>query len=498
MELKYGARSAGIDEAAARRIAAVRVCETELAAKLHWTEDAAQGVTRAAAQEVGEAARPERFLQRRAELAWQTMVERTPLLARALTRRRVPGWTVWALLILVFLIGMTVDRLAGHEQRINLLAPPPLLLIAWNLMVYAALGLAALRSCLRGKPAHPPGPAGWGTGGSRWWPWRRTAPAWLMPLVLDWARVSAPLARLRLARLMHAAALALGLGVVGSIALRGLGTHYIAGWESTWLSGHPDLVHGIVTSFYGWLPAGGAPLPDAAAIARMEFIPGVVPASDAPAGPWLWRIILSVLLIVVVPRAVLAALAQWRLRRLERDFPLELNTPYFDHLIRSLRGDDLSVLILPYSYRPEAAAARVLSQAAAAVAGAKGALREAAVVTQGSEETRLAAELAAGEVDLCLVVFALTATPETEVHGRFLARLREHPCAPRRLLAVLDESGFVCRFGAADARLPQRHRLWADFLSAAATPYVMVDLERRDAGFVARALEGLTPAGSQS
>ena len=94
---------------------------------------------------VGSDAPGEQFLAARAQLALRRLEPLDPPLARwrALRPRRIEGLLV--VLALGFAAGLLFDRI-GSAQRINLLAPPVWALIAWNLAVYAWLGVQALRA----------------------------------------------------------------------------------------------------------------------------------------------------------------------------------------------------------------------------------------------------------------------------------------------------------------------------------------------------------------
>lgn len=48
------------------------------------------------------------------------------------------------------------------------------------------------------------------------------------------------------ARAFHLAAAAFAAGLLASIAVRGIGTAYVVGWESTWFADNPNRVAGIL------------------------------------------------------------------------------------------------------------------------------------------------------------------------------------------------------------------------------------------------------------
>jgi hypothetical protein len=269
-----------------------------------WTAEDGSWATRQAVATVGEQAAPERFVVARAVLGLQRLLPRDGAAQRWLARRVWhPAWAVLAL-VLGFGVGLAVDQL-GPPQRVNLLAPAVWAVVAWNLVVYAALLLPVpgLRQAL----------ARWGHRGDS-------------DLATVWARHAAPLTLERLALLLHAASAALALGLIGGLYLRGLVLDYRAGWQSTFLDA------GAVQTLLGTLlaPASaltGIVLPD---VAPLRVGPDGV--ASATAAPWIHLYASTLALFVVLPRGLLALRAGWRSRRLSQRFPLPLDTPYFEAL----------------------------------------------------------------------------------------------------------------------------------------------------------------------
>jgi hypothetical protein len=143
---------------------------------------------------------------------------------------------------------------------------------------------------------------------------------------LLWAQHALPLSIKRWSVLLHAAAAALGLGLIASLYLRGLVLDYRAGWESTFLDAAS--VQQLLNTLLG--PAAlftGVAVPD---VAPLQLAPGV--AAQASAAPWIHLYGATLLLAVVLPRTVLALLAAARARWQARHFTLPLDTPYFESL----------------------------------------------------------------------------------------------------------------------------------------------------------------------
>lgn len=292
----------------ARRVLLLRACESP-PGPAPWTDDDRAWATRQAVAAVGEDAPPERFVATRAALALPRLLPRAPEAGRWLGRR---GWhpaLVPLALLLGLLAGLAVDQL-GPPQRVNLLAPAVWAVVLWNLAVYAALAL----------PAPQPGLLARLLGG------RGGTLSRQPQLHADWLRAAAPLLAQRAALLVHIAAAALALGLIAGLYLRGLVMDYRAGWQSTFLDAPAvQAVLGLALWPASWLT--GVAVPD---VAPLRVAPGA--AATASAAPWIHLFAATLLLAVVLPRALLAGRAALRAARLSRHFPLALDDDYFEAL----------------------------------------------------------------------------------------------------------------------------------------------------------------------
>src|SRR5690606_6496729 len=315
----------------ARRALLVRAFETAVPPQEAWTDEDRDWASRAAAEVEGERASTETFVARRARLAVERLAARdrgVQRLMRALTWR---PWVGWALVLAALAAGVAADAI-GAGQRINVLAPPVLALVAWNLVVYAATGLRALAS-LWGRPRQPGAlarllaraahagisPRGADAGGGP-----------LARFAADWARASARLNATRVARILHLSAIAFALGALAGMYLRGLGLEYRAGWESTFLdAARVRALLGFALAPAAWLT--GIALPDVARLEAIRF-----PASSGEqAATWIHLYAVTTGLAVVLPRLLLVAIARFRERRLATRFPMSLDDAYFSTLARA-------------------------------------------------------------------------------------------------------------------------------------------------------------------
>lgn len=471
-------------EAEARNIELVRAFEQPLAAP--WGAADRTWASAEASRRLGEQAPYPHWLAQRAALASARLAQRLPPVARALAASSVPGaWLRWLPLI-AFALGLASDAI-GSPQRINLLAPPFLALMAWNLAVYAALLLAALRAGLAGRADPPaPGPlrrALWqvmlrGTRVARKQLAAVDTPPALIRFWRDWLRCSEPLQRARLATLLHLAAAALCAGMLVSLYVRGLAFEYRAGWDSTFLT--PQALHHLLTVVLG--PAAqlsGMTLPDADQLARLRFSVG--PGENA--ARWIHWYALSVGLLVLLPRVALGALAAQRVRQLSRHFPLPLIDSYFQQLRPTHARTPTAVLVLPYSYQVPANALLGLNAVLEAALGPNAMVQVAESIPLGGED-ELARWLAppGSEPAAVVVLFALSATPERDSHGALLQALAARPGGAALTAVLIDESGFRARFDGAQGqtRLQQRRAAWQRLLHDFGQTPVFADLSAPD------------------
>jgi len=119
-------------------VIAVRAIENADRERALWSDADRAWASRAAAEVVGEGARPDTFVARRAALALERLAPRYAPLRKAVAALRWRGWVGVSILTVAFVVGLAIDRI-GDSQRINLLAPPVLGVLAWNLAVYALL-----------------------------------------------------------------------------------------------------------------------------------------------------------------------------------------------------------------------------------------------------------------------------------------------------------------------------------------------------------------------
>jgi len=469
-----------MDERRAREVTLLEAFETAQPASPSWSNDDRLWADRVALEAATPGSAPAAFVATRAGHAMQRLAPREPALARAQAQ---PAWRAGGLVaiaLIAFALGIAADALDGG-RRINLLAPPFWGVLAWNLAVYALLVVLPFMRLAQRRPARR-GPIvraaemllrlrqrlpSASTGGAA----RRYAGLWL-------AR-SRGLSLLRAETALHTGAAALALGLVAGLYARGLVLDYRVGWESTFFDA--AAAHALVTTVLG--PAAmlsGIGLPDAATFAALQIAPGTS-TTGAPAGPWIHLIALTLALVVVVPRIVLALAcgfaAAWRSRR----FALPLDEPYFQRLLRLGAGGAARVVVVPYAATPSPQATLGLRALLAATLGNTTRLdvRIAPLVPFGAED--VAPDEIGADTTHAIALFDLGATPEADHQTRFVRTLAAALPKGATLAAVVDASAFARRFAGLDSRVAERREAWRVWSEGVGTAAVTVDLESADA-----------------
>ena len=472
-----------MNEQVARRVVLVRSIETADTAHEVLSEDDRKYASRSArelaawqAADSKSAATQDQFLQQRADQVLKRLAERIPAFA-TFQKRGLGLQGIWlALPLLALVAGFVLDRIAD-PHRVDLLSAPLLFIIGWNLLVYLALLIGAIV---------PGRKTGWAKSGLLQ---RLSVGKAVLPRKLpgalsrglagfleEWAVLSEPLTRARLSRTVHLAAAAFALGAVVSLYARGLLSQYVAGWESTFLDARQ--VHTLLSWLF--MPVLTLiPSLQGFSLAEIEALRFSARTPALGGERWVNLYGATILLLVVLPRLLLALFAGWRARRLARDFPLELEHPYFRRLADSIgAGTAATLRVLPYSFTLDEARDRGLWSVAAMALGAQARVLLRPTVPYGEEPKDALPDIAndAG-VTVTAALFSLSATPEKENHGAFLDYLGRH--SKRGVAVLLDESGLAER-GAGqaglEARINERIALWRQFCSFHGTAATVVNL----------------------
>ena len=466
-----------MNEQVARDVVLVRAIETvDIKSEILSQEDrmyASRSAKELAQWQAADSKSPvtgEHFLQQRAELILKRLSERTPAFAAFAQRRPgLKGFSI-ALPVAGLILGAGLDRITD-PHRVDLLSAPLLAIIGWNLLVYVVLiawlfvpskhtGWASkklLRKAAAGKSAI-----------------KRKLPQVLSVALLsfmsEWAALRDRLTRARLSRTFHLTAAMFGVGAMLSLYARGFLSQYVAGWESTFLDA--SQVHAILSVLFA--PATAIFNIPGFTIADIEALRFTRPQTADAGARWVHLYAGTLILVVVVPRLILASIAHWRASALSRNFPLDLDQPYFRKLTAQAGANEPGVLrVLPYSFNIDEARDRGLSVVAVMLLGEQARVMLRPSSAYGEE---LGNTIKDGDATLTAVLFSLAATPEKENHGAFLEHVLRH--SPRGITVLVDESAFAERLGGPDGqqRLAERIALWQQFCRFHHAPATIVNL----------------------
>lgn len=374
---------------------------------------------------------------------------------RSLKPSRVPtlptGLFTGALMLSAYFLGVMTDRFSSEGAVVNLLSPALLLILLWQIALYALLLVGTIAAPLGWKPK---------------WPGRELFAALLSRLrILTvskqtlrerplWLSLLTPALRSEAARAFHLAAASLGAGLLTGLAFRGIGTAYTVGWTSTWLAGHEAWLAALFSATYGLVPLElfGIPFPDAAAIAEMNLRVNAQGSPDAAA--WLLRLMGLVAIVVILPRLLLAFFAGRRAKAArtrfvwidEQDEPAPVSTQ------RSVASFSEGATVLTTVPADDS-----LRRRTAALLMQPDARWRTVDVWKDDPESALATV----DTETAVLLFDATATPEEEVHGHWIDAVGRRQ--PDAVTLLVDLSGLEAQFGAESERLTARKALWESF-----------------------------------
>ena len=439
-------------------------------------------------------------VMRRARILFDGLARKLPVLRRVLDIAQLGASTAPAVIGAALVLGVLTNVL-GPSRQINLLSLPMLGLLAWNVGVYLAMTVAFIARA-RGRDAtKPPHERGWLAGGAaerlsgiflRGALWRRLhertlarSPATtiaaraIVRFTALWHRLAAPLLAARVRSILHVGAAAVLVGAVVGMYIRGIPFEYRATWESTWLgAAQVQSLLGFVLGPASWVL--GEPIPD------VQPLQG--PGGSGPAASWIHLYAMTAVLVVLLPRILLALLETLRGRRLAKRLPIDLSDAYFTRIFTAWRGATRVVRIVPYSFRPPSGAVDALKSLLYDFFGARAHIRIREPLAYGDDATVLIGDAEGTSREIAWVIlFNLAQSPEAEVHGRFLEQMRAAlESRPGKLVVLIDVSTYHGRVHAPE-RWAERLQAWKRVCSEAGLTAVDVSLDRAagDQGLVA-------------
>lgn len=286
------------------------------------------------------------YLRERSRRLLAAVEQRQPQLAGLQQAEPWRRWLAWLLPLAACLLGAAFDRIE-NPQRVNMLSPPLLAVLLWNVLAYVVLVvawflprqwpapslLALLQQWLARAPRLGARP-------------RRLRRDVLGRFQLHWLRATGAQQVAWGKQVLHttAAGWAVGLGL--SIVLGGLVRQYRVGWESTLLELHQ--VHTFLSVLFApvvaVLPLQGFSIEQ---LQRMEFGSGAA-IGVGEARHWVALYLGLLAVVVAVPRGVLAAWAAWRARRLSAAVAIDLRDPYFVQVLARVSPARVTVGVLAY------------------------------------------------------------------------------------------------------------------------------------------------------
>jgi hypothetical protein len=256
----------------------------------------------------------ERLLARRAAHLHGRLQLRAPVTADLLAVAGGSGSST-GLMGVALLVGVLLAVIDGRGH-IDILGFPLLGLVAWNLLVYALL----LANCVRPRLLSGAGVARLY---ARWLAGRaqsvlRRSRAFNAPLAAalprfatDWGALSRALVMHRAQRIFHVCAALVAVGFIAGLCVRGVVLRDAAAWSGSFFGA--AVVRVFLHLLYAPAAAiAGSALPGAPEVAALHVtdLTGAV----APL-PWIYLISLTLMIYVIVPRALMAAwhsLQIWR------------------------------------------------------------------------------------------------------------------------------------------------------------------------------------------
>lgn len=471
-----------MNEQAAREVAMVRAIEMADRKFEILSEDDRRFASRAArelaqwqAAHAGTEPKPDHFLAQRAGQILNRLTERFPGFAKLHQWPRRLGFLSMGLPVLALLLGVVMHRITD-PHRVDLLSAPLLLIIGWNLLVYAGMLVWPLRSLTRARNFKVDISHLLRLGRARL---PRKLPqvlsGALITFVAEWTQLSGKLTAARVGRTLHFAAALFALGAALSLYAQGYLAQYVAGWESTFLDA--GQVHALLAALFK--PAMLVFQLQGFSIADIESLRFGQPAPVVGGARWVHLYAATLVLLVVLPRTALAGVAHFRARKLSQNFPLDLNQPYFQKLLTSLGGTPGTLRVLPYSFGVDEARDKGLNTLAGLLLGEQARLMLRPRLDYGEEPQDALRDFNPndGNATLTAVLFNLAATPENENHGVLLDYLVH--TSKRGIAVLIDESSYLERIGTqagGQARIAERMALWRQFCSFHKAPANFVNL----------------------
>ena len=439
----------------------------------HWNANESSAASRDARELAGASAKPAVYLPIRARLVLARLKTFVPNQEK-LRNVTFNTWPlVLGLVLLAYLGGALTDRFATEGARINLLSPPVLLLLVWNLVVYLILLIGTL-GLLPKVPFSPVEALVAGFSRMKWTGLDKKAPKALF--AARWTALQTTRLRTEASRAFHLASCAFAVGLLTSIAVRGIGTAYTIGWESTWFSENPEWIAALLRTVYNIIPLdwfGGTPWPDTETVAGLRF-DKLDPSGLYSASDWLCRLMLTISAVILLPRLLLAGVSSWKLSRLKKTVTIDTTAPYYRNIFSTDKVPEKhSILIVDHAGDNASLPTEWLSL--------KSRLRTNTLLLvnawEGDISEKTASLPTAASYD-CMIGLDPTGTPEEEVHGHLIDSVKDFCChhASSSPVVILNLAPLISRHGDDSDKVGSRRALWESFAHQHGVSAVAVNL----------------------
>lgn len=420
--------------------------------------------------------RSQSFLDRRSEWLEREAVGWRGGLIHVLELLRVPqGRWSWALVgwALALLTGYWFSDL-GQAGEFNLLALPLVGLLAWNAVVIV---LGVFYELMPSTAAS--GRGGWvaeflAHGISRMSKATKEAESGVAETVRTrYEELAWPLAwrrlQMRLRLWLHVAAALLAIGGASALYARGWSHEYRAVWEST-LLGESDARAFFETLFKPASKVLRTPVPLDQVVGMHRTLGRV--EKPAPALPWIHLYAGTLLVLIVLPRLLLAGLGAARCHQvIGRQVRVLGWGGYLRTLLRAVEGGSECIQVLVHAVEPTAAHREVWDRGIRERFG--GMARAEYLRIPAGDEDEFAAAWQPASAQL-VMLFNMATTPEAEVQRRLVADVRQRLLtrhAEPELVVLLDGTSLTGRWS--PEKIAGREQLWSQMVEGLASEVIV-------------------------
>ncbi|MES2633633.1 MAG: DUF2868 domain-containing protein [Pseudomonadota bacterium] len=300
------------------------------------------------------------FIHERAVRVISTVEPRDPWLAGLQNARPWQLWLAAGIPVLAFTLGV-VSNIIGNPHRVDLVSLPLLGIVVWNVIMYIVL-IAGWAMAGRGRKSWVGALGRWSDGNralsKRPGNARAQAAAHFWR---EWFKATQGLYTSRIKRVLHLSAAAWAVGVIASLLVRGLVVEYRVGWESTFLDASQVNTLLNVLRVPAQLLFPLAPF-TTEQVGKLQFSVGGGTAEGA--STWVFMYVALLLVVVVIPRLVLAAIAWVRERFQAGTMSIDASDPYYERIASLLDVARVELCLITHSTQDREQLMRVLVQEA--------------------------------------------------------------------------------------------------------------------------------------